>query len=74
MNPLIKSLKARHQIVQSRIEDENRSPAPDSLRVRALKKMKLQLRDQIAFLERVGNSRPVMVVRRKPRFGLVSAT
>lgn len=68
MNPLLKSLKARHEIVQTRIDDESRSPAPDSLRVRALKKMKLHLRDQIAFLERVGNSRPIMVVRRKPRF------
>jgi len=42
------------------LQKKKKAPMPDSLRVRALKKMKLKLRDQIAWLENVGaNGRPV---------------
>jgi hypothetical protein len=67
MKNLLKSLIVRHRIMEDRIAEEERAPVPDSLRVRALKKMKLKLRDQIAWLEKVGgDGRPVMVIRRKP--------
>ena len=66
MKNLLKSLIVRHKIMEHRIAEEEKTPMPDSLRVRVLKKMKLKLRDQIAWLENVGaNGRPVMVVRRK---------
>lgn len=66
MKNLLKSLIVRHKIMEYRIAEEEKAPMPDSMRVRALKKMKLKLRDQIAWLENVGaNGRPVMVIKRK---------
>ena len=52
MHNHLKSLYARHGILEARIHGEQCRPAPDSLRVRALKKMKLKLRDQIETMER----------------------
>jgi hypothetical protein len=55
MKNFLKALQARHGIVQARIDMEQRAKAPDSLRVAALKKIKLSLRDQIAALERLSS-------------------
>ena len=52
MHNRLKSLYARHGILEAKIHGEQCRPAPDSLRVRALKKMKLNLRDQIEVMER----------------------
>lgn len=54
MTRLMNLLKARHEIVQSRIDVEQTGLRPDSLRIAALKKIKLGIRDQIAKLERLG--------------------
>ncbi|MBB1248651.1 MULTISPECIES: YdcH family protein [unclassified Rhizobium] len=54
MNPLMKALRVRHEILQSKIEGEMKAKQPDTLRITALKRMKLKLRDQIAALERAG--------------------
>tara|TARA_R110000751_G_scaffold249308_1_gene349024 strand:- start:417 stop:686 length:270 start_codon:yes stop_codon:yes gene_type:complete len=61
MNRLLKALKARHAIVEARVVEEQRRPKPDHVSVRALKTIKLQLRDQIASLERMlaENTAPV---------------
>lgn len=48
----LKALYARHGIIEAKIHGEQCRPRPDSLRVRALKKMKLKLRDQIRTVER----------------------
>lgn len=48
----LKALYARHGIIEAKIHGEQSRPQPDSLRVRALKKMKLRLRDQIRTVER----------------------
>lgn len=52
MKQLLKALKARHSIVAAKIDEEQRRPRPDSIRVRALKKIKLHLKEQITLLER----------------------
>ncbi|MDO6963170.1 YdcH family protein [Rhizobium alvei] len=53
MNRLLNALRARHAIMETRVSEEQRRPKPDPIRLRALKKIKLQLRDQIASLERM---------------------
>jgi hypothetical protein len=53
MRNLLRALRARHDIVQSRIDSEQVARRPDSLRVAALKKIKLQIKDQIVSLERM---------------------
>jgi hypothetical protein len=58
MNPLLKALKSRHRIIEDRIHTEQKSPAPDSLRIMALKKIKLRMREQIEFLQRTAHSSP----------------
>ena len=52
MQNRLKALYARLGIVEAKIHGEQSRPQPDSLRVRALKKMKLKLRDQIQIMER----------------------
>jgi len=52
MHNHLKALYARHGIIEAKIHGEQSRPKPDSLRVRALKKMKLRLRDQIRTVER----------------------
>lgn len=73
MNPLLKSLKARHGIVQTRIEEEQKRPKPDTLRMSALKRLKLHLRDQIALLERMEHARMPSNGLRKPSFSAILA-
>jgi len=75
MDPFIKSLRHRTATVQARIEDEQARPAPDQLRLTALKRLKLRFRDQIEFIERMnrhGVATPIPVVRRRPLRSLVS--
>ena len=55
MNPLLKSLRARHEIVDTKIRIEQQAIQPDSVRLSILKRIKLRLRDQIAALERMGH-------------------
>lgn len=52
MKPLLKALRARHSIIAAKIDEEQRRPQPDGIRVRALKKIKLHLKEQIMLLER----------------------
>ncbi|WP_161597011.1 YdcH family protein [Rhizobium glycinendophyticum] len=52
MKQLLKALRARHSIVAAKIDEEQRRPQPDGIRVRALKKIKLHLKEQITLLER----------------------
>lgn len=52
MMQLLKALKARHALIANKIDDEQRRPRPDGIRVRSLKKIKLHLKEQIALLER----------------------
>ncbi len=61
MDQFLKSLRNRKAHVQSRIDDEQARPAPDGLRLSALKKLKLRFREQIEFIERQ-NSRSVPVL------------
>lgn len=68
MDQFIKSLRYRRATVQARIEDEQARPAPDQLRLSALKRLRLQFRDQIEFIERMnrrGEATPIPVVRRR---------
>ncbi len=68
MDQFLKSLRHRRFAIQARIEEELGRPGPDSLRLRALKKLRLRLRDQIEFIERInrhGRSAPIPVVRRR---------
>ena len=42
-----RELDSRHQLLERAIEEELRSPSSDSLRVTALKRQKLRLKEQI---------------------------
>jgi hypothetical protein len=75
MDQFIKSLRHRRASVQGRIEDEQARPLPDQLRLSALKRLKLQFRDQIEFIERMnrrGETTPIPVVRRRSYRPLLS--
>lgn len=68
MDQFLKALRNRKADVQSKIEDEQKRPAPDGLRLNALKKLKLRFREQIEFIERHNRqTAPVLipVVRRR---------
>ena len=67
MNRLVRALKARHAILETRVLEEQRRPKPDSIRLKALKKIKLQLRDQIASLERLIAQPAAAVTKRFPQ-------
>ncbi len=43
----LEALRARHGILQSKIDRESSRPRPDSIRMKILKKMRLKLREQI---------------------------
>ncbi|MDP2119503.1 MAG: YdcH family protein [Hoeflea sp.] len=57
----LNALRARHGILQAKIDAEGSRPSPDTIRVKILKKMRLKLRDQIALYERlvVGSRRQI---------------
>ena len=44
----VSALNTKHAGLEARIRDENARPAPDSLMIAALKKQKLQLKQEIA--------------------------
>ena len=46
----IRELGSRHQTLERMIEDEMRSPATDTLRLRTLKRQKLRLKDEMESL------------------------
>lgn len=47
----LKALKARHGILESRIQREEARSAPDSIRITSMKKIRLQLREEIQKVE-----------------------
>lgn len=64
----LKALRNRKAKVAASIEAEQTRPAPDHSKVGMMKKMRLRLRDQIEFIERMNrNGQPslVPVVRRR---------
>jgi hypothetical protein len=68
MDQILKSLRFRGAAIEERIRDELARPAPDSLRLQALKKLKLQFRDQIDYIERLnrrGEVKSIPVVHRR---------
>ncbi len=46
----IRELGSRHQLLDKAIEDENKAPSSDSLRVHELKRRKLRLKEEIEVL------------------------
>ncbi|HEV7306101.1 hypothetical protein [Ensifer sp.] len=52
MDQFLKSLRNRKAIVDARIDAEQARPEPDRFRLHALKKLRLQFLEQIAFVER----------------------
>lgn len=68
MHTFLLSLRQRRAALQERIDDEQTRPAPDSLTLRSLKKLKLHLRERIEFLEhrsRNGTVRTIPVISRR---------
>ncbi len=68
MDQFLKSLRHRRAAIEERIREELARPAPDSLRLQALKRLKLQFRDQIDYVERMnrrGETTSIPVVRRR---------
>ena len=47
MNEHVERLTGRHSIVDEALRQEMKRPAPDSIAVRTLKKLKLRLKDKI---------------------------
>lgn len=52
MDQFLKALRNRKAHVQAQIDVEQNRPAPESLRIQALKKLKLRFREQIEYIER----------------------
>ncbi|MFN4087688.1 MAG: DUF465 domain-containing protein [Alphaproteobacteria bacterium] len=48
----LNSLNAKHTEIEQEIAAENAKPAPDEVRMTALKKQKLKLKDEITDLQR----------------------
>lgn len=46
----LQELRKKHQTLSDRVEEAQRSPSADDLHISALKKQKLQLKEQIAKL------------------------
>lgn len=53
MDQFLQSLRHRRAVIDRRITEEQTRPMPDSLRLQALKKLKLRFRDQIDLIERL---------------------
>ncbi|MEZ5800739.1 MAG: YdcH family protein [Nitratireductor sp.] len=45
-------MRAKHSVLEARIQFEQGRPAPDSLQIMLMKRLRLKLRDQINSLER----------------------
>lgn len=69
MKQLLKALRARHSIVAAKIDEEQRRPRPDGIRVRALKKIKLHLKEQIMLLEQSEAMKAPVARSRASNFG-----
>ncbi len=54
MDAFLKSLRNRRAAIEALIEHEQARPAPDSLRLYGLKRLKLRFRERIEYLERMG--------------------
>jgi hypothetical protein len=54
MDNRINTLLQRHYEIDDAVRRETARPAPNSMTVRALKKMRLKLKDQITMLTRSG--------------------
>ncbi|GGD13555.1 YdcH family protein [Aureimonas glaciei] len=68
MDTFLVSLQKHRDALQDKIDEEHARPAPDSLRLRSLKKLRLYLRERIEFLEhrsRSGTIRKIPVVSRR---------
>ncbi len=50
----VEALRAEHQELERRIEEENDHPSPDEARIKELKRQKLHVKDQIAVAEAAG--------------------
>jgi uncharacterized protein len=50
-HPHLEMLQARHRELDTRIQEEERRPSPDSDKVAALKREKLKLKEEIADFE-----------------------
>jgi len=50
----ITELRKKHEALQTRIDQESRSPAADDLTITALKRQKLQLKEEISRLSASG--------------------
>lgn len=48
----IDALKAKHQALETAIEEEFNRPRPDDIHIASLKKQKLRIKDEIASLSR----------------------
>ncbi len=73
VSPILRSLQARHRVVQEHIDAEQARPRPDPLTLQALKKLRLFFRDRIEILERQNSKKaPVIVVTRRS-FGQLSS-
>ncbi len=48
----IDALKAKHQALETAIEEEFNRPLPDDIHIASLKKQKLRIKDEIASLSR----------------------
>jgi hypothetical protein len=46
----IDALKAKHQALETEIEEEANRPCPDDIHIASLKKQKLKIKDEIAVL------------------------
>lgn len=49
----VQELRRKHQVLSERVETAQRSPSTDDLQIKALKKQKLQIKQQI---ERLGSA------------------
>ncbi len=68
MDQFLKALRHRRAIIQQRIEEEQTRPQPDSLKLRALKKVRLRFREQIEFIDRLnrrGEAITIPVITRR---------
>ncbi len=60
MEERIQTLQQRHHEVDDAVRRELARPSPNSMTLRALKKVRLKLKDQIATMMRSRNFQPVL--------------
>lgn len=63
MSGRIEALEAKKDIIDTRIEQEHSRPQPDTIRLQSLKRMRLQLKDDIVRVR----SRMARLLHRKPQ-------